>query len=65
MISPQIKKNNALNIHEEYQIQLIKQYMYVKYNVPDDDKLKFTFDSPTLNDLDISTTLKGLALNLQ
>lgn len=68
MISPEIKKNIiALNIlvHQEYQIHLIKQYMYVKYNVPDDDKLKFTFDSPTFNDLAISMTLKGLALNLQ
>lgn len=66
MISLQIKKNKiALNINEEYQIQLIKQYMDVKYNVPDDDKLKFTFDPPTFNDLAISMTLKGLALNLQ
>lgn len=66
MISLQIKKNKiALNINEEYQIQLIKQYMDVKYNVPDDDKLKFTFDPPTFNDLAISMALKGLALNLQ
>lgn len=38
--------------------------MYVKYNVFDDDKLKFMFDFFIFNDFVILMILKGFVLNL-